>query len=341
MKYVQMGKTDIKISNIGLGTWAFSGDCFWGSQDEKDSINTVLSALDNGVNFIDTAEGYGCSEEVLGRALIGRREEAILATKAIWSSLKKENLLKSFEKSLKNLRTDYVDLYYIHWPNIEAPLADTMEILEKLKKQGKIRSIGVSNFGSNYLKEIVELGKIDLIDVNQLPYSLLWRAIEFEIKDACLENHIDIVSYSSLAQGLLTGLYKNVESVPDHLKVTRFYNCSHVNAGHGEEGCEKEVFTALKKLEEICKELSIDMVELATAWLLHQKGVCSVLVGARKPEEMEQNIKASEIKFDNETLKKITNTTEEVKSKLGNNPDMWENAKNSRYIKGFSGPGSK
>jgi aryl-alcohol dehydrogenase-like predicted oxidoreductase len=337
MKYVNLGKTDIKISAVGLGTWAFAGDSFWGNQDDKDSINTVLTALDSGVNFIDTAEGYGRSENVLGKALKGKRNKAVLATKAIWSNLKKENLLSAFEKSLERLNTDYIDLYYIHWPNVEAPLEGTIEIMEKLKKEGKIRSIGVSNFGLIYINQLIEIGKIDLIDVNQLPYSLLWRAIEFEIKDACLENNIDIVSYSSLAQGLLTGLYNNVSDVPDHLKVTRFYNCKHVNADHGEKGCEEEVFKTIKEIRKICEGLSISMPELAVAWLLHQNGVCSVLTGARKPDEIIQNVKAAEIKLDYENLQKITKATEEVKKKLGINPDMWVNEENSRYIKGFSG----
>lgn len=337
MKFLKMGKSDIEVSAIGLGTWPFSGDSFWGNQEDKDSINTVLTAIDNGINFIDTAEGYGRSEEVVGKALKGIRNKTVLATKAIWSSLKKDNLVNAFENSLKRLGTDYIDLYYIHWPNVEAPIEDSIEILENLKKQGKIRSIGISNFGLKYLNQLQEIGKIDLIDVNQLPYSLFWRAIEFEIKGACMENKIDIVSYSSLAQGLLTGLYSKVDDVPDHLKVTRFYNCKRVNAEHGEEGCEEEIFNAIKILRNISKELSISMPELAVAWLLYQNGVCSVLTGARKPEEIVQNAKAAELKLDFDVLQKVTKATEDIKKKLGKNPDMWVNEENSRYVKGFTG----
>jgi aryl-alcohol dehydrogenase-like predicted oxidoreductase len=332
-----LGRTDIKISTLGLGNWAFAGDSFWGNQDDEDSINTVSTALDCGMNFIDTAEGYGRSESVLGKALKGKRGKAVIATKAQWGSLKKENLIDACEKSLERLDTEYIDLYYIHWPNEEAPLEYTMEIMEKLKEQGKIRSIGISNFGLKYLNQLSAIGKIDLVEVNQLPYSLLWRTIEYEIKQATIEKNIGIVCYSSLAQGLLTGLYNNVNDVPDHLKVTRFYNCKHMNAEHGEKGCEKEVFNAIKKIRKICEELSISMPEIAVSWLLHQKGVTSVLTGARKPDEIIQNVKAAETKLDDEILQKLTNITEKVKEKLGNNSDMWVNKENSRYIKGFPG----
>lgn len=339
MKYVNLGKTDIKISCIGLGCWQFSGDRFWGKQTDKDLINIATTALDCGINFFDNAEIYGpngYAEIILGKALKDKRSKAVIATKAIGKSLKKENLATACENSLKRLDTDYIDLYYIHWPNADAPLEGTMEVMEKLKDQGKIRAVGICNFGLKFFNRLLSTGKIDLVEVHQLPYSLLWRAIEYEIKQVIIEKNIGIVCYSSLAHGLLTGIYNNVNDVPDTHKVTRFYNFKHQNAEHREKGCEEEVFRAIKSIRKICNELSLPMEQVAIAWLLYQQGVSSVLTGALKPEEIIKNAKAAETRLDNETLQKLTDVTEVVKKKLGKNPDMWKNNKNSWYIRGIS-----
>ena len=335
MKYVNLGKTGIKISSLGLGCWAFAGDIFWGNQDDKDSINTVTAALDCGINFFDTAEAYGPngrSERILGKSLKAKRSKAVIATKASRESIKKENLVTACENSLKRLETEYIDLYYMHWAIPSVPLEDTMEVMEKLKDQGKIRAVGVCNFSLKSLKQLKAIGKIELVESHQLPYNLLWRAIEYGIKQATIEENIGIVCYSPLAQGLLTGLYKNINDVPDHLKVTRWYNCKHKNAEHNEKGCEKEVFHAIESIREICNELSLPIAQVAIAWLLCQKGVSSVLTGARKPEEIIRNVKAIETRLNNETLKKLTDVTEMVKKKIGDNPDMWKNKKNSRFF---------
>ncbi|MHA1543007.1 MAG: aldo/keto reductase, partial [Candidatus Hodarchaeales archaeon] len=308
-----------------MGCWAFGVEKYWGNQKEKDSINTVISALDCGINFFDTAAGYGYSEHILGKALKAKRSKAVIASKVQKYSLKKEDLILACENSLKRLDTEYIDLYYIHFPNPNTPLEDTMEGMEQLKRQGKIRAIGVCNFGLKYLNRLSAIGKLDLVEIHQLPYSLLWRAIEYEIKQSMIEKNIGIVCYSPLAQGLLTGLYNKVDDVPDHLKITRYYHYKHQNADHGEKGCEEEVFSAIERIREICEEFNLPMAQVAIAWLLYQPGISCVIPGARKPEEIINNVKAVEIHLNNKMLHKLTKATEVVKKKIGNNPDMWKN----------------
>ena len=179
MQYRKLGKTDISVSAIAMGCWALAGDATWGPQDMAESVATVHAALDAGVNLFDTAEGYGGgdSESALGQALLGRRHEAVIATKVSRANLSADEVRRACENSLQRLRTDYVDLYQIHWPSRTVPLPETMEALERLREQGKVRAIGVCNFGLQDLSDLLAIG---WPETNQLPYSLLWRAIEYE-----------------------------------------------------------------------------------------------------------------------------------------------------------------
>lgn len=176
MRYRKLGQTDIIVSVIAMGCWPIVGDFTWGPQDEADSIATIHAALDAGINFFDTAEMYGngYSEELLGRALAGRRHEVVIASKVGSEHLAADQVIRAGEGSLRRLRTDYIDLYQIHWPSRTVPLAETMAALERLRQQGKVRAIGVSNFGLGDLGDLLAIGRPE---TNQLPYSLLWRAI--------------------------------------------------------------------------------------------------------------------------------------------------------------------
>lgn len=323
MKYRKLGKTNILVSQVCMGCWAIGGDKVWGPQADFDSIRTIHTAIDEGINFFDTAEIYaeGRSEEVLGKALSGRRKDVVISTKVSPEHLSRQRLIRACEASLRRLRTDYIDLYHIHYPNPKVPISETLETLEKLKDEGKIRAIGVSNFGRKNLQELLTYGQIE---VNQLPYNLLWRAIEYEILPFCRENEIGITCYSSLAQGLLTGKFFSPEEVPEGRARTRHFSGQRPLARHGEEGAESETFAAIESIRNLSKNVDIPMTNLAIDWLLAQEGVISVIAGARNPEQIRQNVHTTDVELSSSIILELTNVTEKLKEKLGPNPDMYQ-----------------
>ncbi len=322
MEYRRLGTTDMQVSVIALGCWPFAGGQYWGDQDDQASIDTVHAALAGGINFFDTAEGYedGYSERILGRALVGRRGEAIVATKVSATNLRPEDVAIACERSLQNLQMDYVDLYQIHWPNHDVPLAETVGALERLKEQGKIRAIGVSNFAVGDLTDVVALTHVE---TDQLPYSLLWRVIERDIQPLLVKEGIGIICYSSLAQGLLTGRYKNADEVPEGLTQSRWYSGTRPLAGHGEPGVETEVFEALDTLHGLADEAGVSMATMALAWVKVQPAVTCFLVGARNPEELSWNLPVNDVSLPADLLGRLSAATDTVKEKLGDNADMW------------------
>lgn len=322
VEYRRLGKSDLDVSVIALGCWPFAGGQYWGDQPEQASIDTVHAALAAGINFFDTAESYGEgeSERVLGKALAGRRRDAIVATKVLGKNLRPADVATACERSLRNLRMDHIDLYQIHWPNHDLPLAETVGALTRLKEQGKLRWIGVSNFAVRDLSDLLALGECVS---DQLPFSLLWRAIEHAIQPLCIRNGVGIVCYSPLAQGLLTGRYRSAADVPDGLAQSRWYSDKRPLAKHGEPGAEAEVFAALEVLAGIAARLGMPMATMALAWAKAQPGVASVLVGARSPDELRLNLPVVDLSLTAETHKALSAATEAVKAKLGTNPDMW------------------
>jgi len=332
MRTRKLGKTDLAVSVIAMGCWALAGDATWGPQAEAESIATVHAALDEGLNFFDTAEGYGAgdSEAVLGRALAGRRHEAVIATKVSRANLSALEVQQACEHSLRRLKSDYIDLYQIHWPSRTVPLAETMEALARLREQGKVRAIGVCNFGVRDLSELLETG---WVETNQLPYSLLWRAIEYEIQQKCVDEGIGILCYSTLAQGLLTGKFSLPDEVPEGRARTRLYATDRPQARHGEPGCEEEVFAAIEQIRRICDEVGAGpqpMAAVALAWLLHQPGVTAVIAGARKPQQIRQTAQAASLALSPEILARLSAATETVKRLIGPNADMWQSTSRMR-----------
>ena len=323
MKYHNLGKTDIAVSFVAMGCWAIAGDRVWGPQDEAESIATVHAALDAGVNFFDAAEGYGDghSELVLGRALANLRHEAVIATKVSRSHLSADQVREACERSLRRLQTDYIDLYQIHWPGHTIPLAETIEALETLREQGKVRAIGVCNFGVEDLSDLLNVRRVE---TNQLPYSLLWRAIEYQIRQKCAGAGIGILCYSPLAQGLLTGKFASPDDVPPGRARTRHFSKGRPLARHGEPGCEIETFAAIEEIRRISDRIHEPLTKVALAWLLHQSGVTSVIAGARRPDQIKQTAKAADLVLSSDIVGQLTDATEELKRVLGPNPDMWQ-----------------
>lgn len=324
MRFRQLGRSTLKVSVISMGCWALAGDSTWGPQEKSNSIATIHAALDAGINFFDTAEAYGngYSEEVLGEALAGRRNQVIIASKVSAAHLQPQRLVAACEASLRRLRTDYLDVYYIHWPNHDIPLEDTMLAMERLQQQGKIRVPACSNFGVQDLTELLSTGH--RVEANQLPYSLLWRAIEFEIRDLCEQEDIGITCYSPLAQGLLTGKFRSADEVPEGRARTRLFASTRPLARHTEPGAETEVFQTLARIRDICQQHNLDMTQTALVWLTEQAGVASVIVGARTPEQVKQNAMAGNLKLPQEVSTQLSEATAMLRDKLGPNPDMWE-----------------
>ncbi len=330
MQLRKLGNSSLMVSPIGVGFWGIVGGDYWGAQDERDTISAAHAALDAGLNFFDTAEGYGngYSEEMLGRALAGRRDEAIIATKVSQKNLKPAAIRSACERSLKRLQTDVIDLYQAHWPNRQVPFADSMATLLDLQSEGKIRVIGVSNFGKLDMPDMLQWGRYE---ANQLPYSLLWRAIEFDIQPQCVEKAIGILPYSPLNQALLAGRYSHADEMPYQRTRTRHFRPDRRDSRHGTSGCEEETFAAVAAIREICADIGEEMAHVALAWLLHKPAVSSVLAGARNRRQVESNAHAGNLKLSDETMQRLDEATDELKQKLGPDPDMWGTGADSRY----------
>ncbi len=331
MKYQNLGKTDISVSKITLGCWAFAGGDLWGTQEANNSLATVHAALDMGINFFDTAEGYtgdDYSENVLGQALVGRRQETVIATKVSPRNLSKADIQQACERSLRRLQTDYIDLYQIHWANPDIPIEETMEGLARLKEQGKIRAVGVSNFGVLDLSDILELGRCE---TNQLPYNLLWRAIEYDIIPKCEAEGVGVLCYSVLQQGLLTGKYATIDDLPPSRTRSRHFSGDRAMSRHGQPGYEPELIEAFNKVKTIAANLEQPMANVSLAWALHQPGITSVIAGARTPAQIQETAQSVDLALSPETLTSLNEATAELKEALGPNPDMWQAQGASRY----------
>jgi len=316
----QLGRSGIEVSALSFGCWAFGGGG-WGNQNEKGAIAAVHEALEYGYNFFDTAEEYGAgrSEEMLGKALVGRRDRAIISTKLSpqYQGMAREHL----EASLRRLRTDYVDVYHIHWPNHRRPVAQVLKAFQQFKNEGKIRAIGVSNFGPIDLGEALATGV--QIDVNQMHYNLLSRAIEYEILPMCQANQISVTAYMPLMQGLLTGKYATVDDVPPFRARTRHFSGDRPLSKHGGPGYERELFETLDSIQAVAEYIDQPMACVALARVMMQPGVASVIVGARTPTQVARNARAVSVGLSPETLDWLDTSTSSLKRLLGSNPDYW------------------
>jgi aryl-alcohol dehydrogenase-like predicted oxidoreductase len=326
MRYRKLGSTDLSVSVICQGTWSLATrDFFWENQSIADSVAAIQAGLDAGVNFFDTAPAYGNgeSEEILGKALGGHRREVVVASKVPVTDLEPDRLRQSCERSLRALGTDAIDLYQIHWPSQTLPLEPTWRALEALRAEGKIRHIGVSNCGVSFLDELRQLGRVES---NQLPYNLLWRALEFDIQPLCLARQISLLCYSPLAQGLLTGKFLTADAVPDKRARTRLFSAARKMTRHGEPGCEEATFGALAEIREVARRRGRSMGQLALAWLLRQSAVTSVVAGARNAAQAKDNAAAASVEMDPELDAHLARLTGGIKEIIGRNVDPWEHA---------------
>ena len=287
MEFVTISGTDLKASRIGLGTWAMGG-WMWGGTDEKESIRTIHAALDEGINLIDTAPvyGFGRSEEIVGRAIAesGKRDQVIMATKAglewryggMFRNAARERILREVEDSLRRLRTSYIDIYQVHWPDPLVPVEETAEAMWLLYLEGKIRAIGVSNYSP---KDTDRFRAVAPLHTDQPPYNLFERQIEQDVLPYARQNNISTLTYGSLCRGLLSGRMKlDTQFTGDDLRRVdpKFQPPRYA-----------QYLQAVERLDRFAQESYAKRVlDLAVRWTLDQPGVSVALWGARHPEQL-------------------------------------------------------
>jgi myo-inositol catabolism protein IolS len=318
MELRTLGTSEVKISPIIMGTWQ-AGKDMWVGIDDSQTIKALRGAFETGITTIDTAEyyGHGHSERVIGEALADVRDQLVYATKVFPNHLKYDQVVAACHLSLKNLKTEYLDLYQIHWPagswgTEHVPIEETMRALNDLKEQGKIRAIGVSNFSRAQLEEAAGFGRIDSL---QPPYSLFWRQVEKDARPYCVENNITVMAYSSMAQGLLTGKFgiNHKFAQGDHRSRNKLFKGENY----------QRVQQALARLRPIAERNGISLGQLALAWLIAQPSTCAI-AGARNAEQVRQNAEAGEILLSPADLEEVEPIGRSVTDHLDDNPVMWE-----------------
>ncbi len=327
MKTRKLGKDGFEVSVLAMGAWQLADDKYWGRGGEPE--RTVKVALDAGITLFDTAEMYadGESEKVLGKALGRDRDRARIASKVFSAHCAPEALRKSCENSLKRLHTDRIDLYQVHWPSRETGFSETAAELIRLKKEGKILSIGVSNFGPKDLEEWMEVGEAAS---DQIGYNLLFRAPEYETLPACATYGVGVLAYMPLFQGILAGRWSTVEEIPVSRRRTRHFASTREGTRHGEAGCEDLLLETLKRIKTVSTRIGHPMADVALAWLLAKPEVTSVIVGAREPDQVLRNVRGARLELDPDLVAELDDLTKPIKDKLGGNADQWLGAKESR-----------
>lgn len=317
-KHTGLGTSGIRVSKVVMGTWQ-AGKDMWAGIEDSETAAAIRSAVDAGINAFDTAESYGKghSERILGRALADVRKQVVLASKVFPHNLAYDKVVSSCHRSLKNLRTDVIDLYQIHWPagahgSRRVPIEETMAAMEKLKADGKIRAIGVSNFSRAQLEAACSCGRVDSL---QPPYSLFWRHFESDARSYCLENHITVLAYSPLAQGLLTAKFgpRHRFADGDHRARNKLFAPHHF----------RRVQTALEQLKPLAAEKGISVAQLALAWVQAQPNTCAV-AGARNRRQIIENAAAMEIELTPAELGRLDTIGRRVTDHLDDDPVMWD-----------------
>ena len=312
MQLRQLGASGIQASAIAMGAWAIGGGSWWGENDDALSVRAIHTALDEGINLIDTAPvyGFGHSEEVVGQAIKGRREQVVLATKCglrwqredfgayyfdrdgrrVFKSQHPESIREEIEISLQRLGTDYIDLYQTHWPSLtpdREPIAATMQCLMQLKAEGKIRAIGASNVS---LAQIHEYQAQGVLDVVQMRYTMLDRKLEGEFLEYCQQQNIAVLAYSPLEQGLLTG----------KIGMDRVFSPGEVRDGKPwlAPVNRQRVLNMLAGWQDLTQKYACSVSQLVIAWSIAQPGVTHALCGARKPDQVQDNAGAGRLHLD-------------------------------------------
>lgn len=302
----KIGASGIDASVVGLGTWAIGG-WMWGGTNEADSIDAIRTSIDEGISLIDTAPAYGqgLSEEIVGKAIKGRRDRVVLATKCglVWHTQKgnhffdydsgpvhrylgRDSIIYEVEQSLTRLGTDYIDLYITHWQDSTTPIAETMAALESLKQQGKIRAIGASNASIDDLNGYLAAGQLDAV---QEEYSMVKRGLEQTLLPTCIARNVSVLSYSSLALGLLSG-----KIGPDRVFTGDDLRKDNPRFSTGNR---QKVAKLMEAIAPIAASHGATLAQIVIAWTLQQRGITFALCGARNADQARENAKAGRIRL--------------------------------------------
>lgn len=321
METRKLGKTEIRVSEIAFGAWAIGG-WMWGGSDSKDAVNAIEAAIDNGMTTIDTASvyGFGLSEQLVGKAIQGKRDRVQVLTKfgmewvkkdgeyffdtkdnsgkdiSIYKHASKKKVLNDCDASLKRLKTDYIDLFQIHWPDSTTPVSETMEALDMLVAKGKIRAGGVCNYSAELLGEACKT--FDLAS-DQVPYSMVRRDIEKDIVPYCLKNNISIFAYSPLQRGLLAGKIKpgHKFNEGDTRPTTPYYKEPNLS----------NILAFLEKLRSVADVHNATLSQVVLNWTISQPGITCALAGARNPAQVLENVGSVKFRLTADEIIQINN----------------------------------
>ena len=289
METRSLGKDGPQVAAICLGTWPLGGA--FSAVPEEQAVATVRACIDQGITFLDTAEGYGVSESRVGKAIEGRRDEVFLATKVSGGNNSPEHIREAIDNSLRSLRTDRVDLYQVHAPSSEWPIEDTMAEMLRQRDAGKLKYVGVSNFDADQMREAQQCGPVHS---SQPRYSMLFRESEESILPYCLQNGVGVMAYSVMAKGMLGGRYK-----PGHqfAKDDERAGWSHFQ--------DQQVYDVIRNLSEWAADHGRTLPQLAIAWVLANPAVTTAIVGCRKPEQVPDNALAGDWRLTEEELREV------------------------------------
>ncbi len=306
MQYRKVGRTGLKVSEICLGTMTFGNQV-----DEPEAIKIIERALDSGINFFDTADVYaeGMSEEIVGGALKKHRKSVVLATKVANRTgpgandigLSRKHIMTAVEESLRRLQTDYIDLYYAHWPDYNTPIEETLRTMDALVRQGKVRYIACSNFRAWQLCKALwmsDLHNLARFDCMQPPYNLLTRDIEYELLPLCDSEGIGVCVYNPLAAGLLTGKH-NPDKPP--AEGTRF-TMESIGAMYYQRYWSTANFEAVARLSQVAMEHNHPLPQFSLAWVLSNQTITSAICGTTSLKQLEENLGATEVKLSAEEI---------------------------------------
>ena len=305
VRYRQLGSSDLQVSEIALGSWLTYG----GGVDSSQAEACVAKAFEAGINFIDTANVYarGKAEEFLGEVLADRpRDSYVLATKVFFQmpngdrGLSREQIAKQIDASLARLRTEYVDLYQCHRYDWDTPLEETMEALTEVVRRGKARYLGFSEWPEEKIREAQAMDGVEHFVSSQPQYSMIWRGPERDVIPASRELGISQIVWSPLGQGILTGKYRPGEPPPSDSRAAH----ERMNYFMDRAG-DQELLERVQRLGPVADELGLTPAQLALAWVLREDNVASAIIGATRPEQVEDNAAASGVELDPATLERI------------------------------------